>query len=111
MANTYSQLYIQIVFSVSGRLNLISKEHKEELQKYIFGIIQNKGAKLIAISCMPDHTHIFIGIKPTILISDLVRDIKANSSRFINDNKWVRGKLVGRKVLVHFHIVIPIFSM
>lgn len=92
MPNTYSQIYIQIVFCVSGRLNLIAAQHKEELHKYITGIVTNRGAKLIAIHCMPDHTHLFIGLRPSILLSDLVRDIKAGSSKFINDNKWVKGK-------------------
>jgi putative transposase len=92
MANTYTQIYIQVVFAVQGRQNLIKKEHKEELHKYITGIISNKGQKLIAINCMPDHTHIFMGVKPTIALSDLVRDIKNNSSTFINSKRWVRGK-------------------
>ena len=92
MANTYTQIYIHVVFAVQGRQNLIPKEHKEELHKYITGIVQNKKQKLIAINCMPDHSHIFIGMKPSIALSDLVRDIKNNSSAFINEKKWVRGK-------------------
>jgi len=92
MANTYSQIIIQVVFSVKGRQNLIAAKHREELHKYITGIIKNRGQKLLAIFAMPDHVHILIGIKPSILISDLVRDIKAGSSKFINDNKWVVGK-------------------
>lgn len=91
MANTYSQIYIQVVFAVKGRQSLISKGNREELHKYITGIIQNRGQKLIAIFCMPDHTHVFIGMKPSILLSDLVRDIKANSTKFINDRKWIKG--------------------
>ena len=92
MPNTYSQIYIQIVFAVKGKQNLIQNDHREELHKYITGIVQNRGQKMLAIFCMPDHTHIFIGLKPSIAISDLVRDIKAGSSKFINDNKWMRGK-------------------
>jgi len=92
MANTYTQIYIHVVFAVQGRQNLIPKEHKEELHKYIAGIIRNKKQKLIAINSMPDHMHIFIGMKPSIALSDLVRDIKNNSSAFINEKKWVRGK-------------------
>lgn len=92
MANSYTQLYIQIVFAVKGRQNLISPQHKEELQKYITGIILERKSKLLAISCMPDHTHIFIGYKPTIPLPDLVRDIKAVSSKFINEHEWVIGK-------------------
>ncbi|MCG3118980.1 MAG: hypothetical protein ALAOOOJD_01276 [bacterium] len=92
MANTYTQIYVHVVFAVQGRQNLIPKEHKEELHKYITGIIQNKKQKLIAINGMPDHIHIFIGMKPSIALSDLVRDIKNNSSNFVNEKKWVRGK-------------------
>lgn len=92
MPNTYTQLYIQIVFTVQGRQNLIPKKHREELHKFITGIVSNRNQKLIAIFAMPDHVHVFIGIKPNISISDLVRDIKAGSSKFINDNKWVLGK-------------------
>jgi REP element-mobilizing transposase RayT len=91
MANTYSQIYIQIVFAVEGRQNLISGEHREELQKYIAGIISRCGAKLLAIYCMPDHVHILVGLKPSTAVSDLTREIKAGSSNFINDRKWVRG--------------------
>ncbi len=91
MANTYTQIYIHVVFSVQGRLNLIKKEFREELHKYITGIIRNKGQKLIAINSMSDHIHIFLGMRPNIALSDLVRDIKANSSKFINEKRWVRG--------------------
>lgn len=92
MANTYSQIYIQIVFAVKGRQNLIRNEHKEEIHKYITGIVKNKNQKLLAINCMPDHTHIFAGLKPDIKISDLVRDVKSFSSGFINDKRFVKGK-------------------
>ena len=92
MANTYSQIYIHIIFAVQGRQNLIHKSHREEIHKYITGIIQNRGQKMLAIFCMPDHTHLFAGIKPSISVSDLVRDIKAGSSKFINDNRWLKSK-------------------
>ncbi len=92
MANTYSQIYLQIVFCVKGRQNLILENHREEIHKYITGIVQNRECKMLAIYCMPDHTHILIGLKPSILIADLVRDIKSSSSRFINDNNWIKGK-------------------
>src|SRR5690606_35883444 len=92
MPNTYTQIYIQIVFAVEGRQNLISPRHREELQKYITGIVINRKQKLIAIFCMPDHIHLLVGISPTIAISDLVRDIKSGSSNFINEKKWVRGR-------------------
>ena len=92
MPNTYSQIYIQIVFAVEGRQNLISPRHREELHKYIAGIVSNRKQKLIAIFCMPDHSRMLVGISPAIAISDLVRDIKAGSSNFINEKKWVRGR-------------------
>ena len=92
MANTYTQIYIQIVFAVKGRQSLIAKENREELHKFITGIVTNRGQKLFAVFAMPDHVHILVSISPTILISDLVRDIKAGSSKFINDKKWINGK-------------------
>lgn len=92
MANTYSQVYIQIVFAVKGRQNLIEKQNREELHKFITGIVSNRGQKLLAIFAMPDHVHILIGLKPNVSISDLVRDIKAGSSKFINDKKWINAK-------------------
>ena len=92
MANTYSQLYIKIVFAVKGRQNLISINWKDEIYKYITGIITNQKQKLIAINGMPDHIHILVGIKPDVSLSNLVRDIKSNSSKFINEKKWINGK-------------------
>jgi len=97
MANTYSQLYFHIVFAVMRRQNLISSKNKEELHRYKTGIIKNNGQKLLEINVMPDHTHILIGMEPNIRISDLVRDIKSNSSVFINDKKWVLGKFNWQK--------------
>ena len=92
MANTYAQIYIHVIFAVSGRQSLLKKEFREELHKYITGIIRNKGHKLIAINSMTDHVHILIGLKPDTALSDLVRDVKANSSKFINEQRWVVGK-------------------
>ena len=80
MANTYTKIYIQLVFAVQGLQNLIKKEHKEELHKYITGIVRNLKQKLIAVNAMPDHVHILVGLKPSVALSDLVRDIKSNSS-------------------------------
>jgi len=92
MANTFSQIYIQTVFAVNGRLSLIRPEFKEELYKYMTGIVRNNGQKLISINGMSDHVHILIGLKPAMALADLVRDIKADSSNFINEKKWVRGR-------------------
>jgi len=92
MADTYTKIYVHVVFTVQGRQNLISKQNKDELYKYITGIIQNKKQKVIIINGMPDHIHILIGIKPDIALSDLIRDVKANASSFINEKRWVIGK-------------------
>jgi REP element-mobilizing transposase RayT len=92
VANTYSQIYIQTVFAVDGRLSLIRPDFKEELYKYITGIVRSKKQKLIAINGMSDHVHILIGLKPAMALADLVRDIKADSSDFINRKKWIRGR-------------------
>ncbi len=91
MPNTYFQLYIQMVFDVKGRQCFIQESFRDELQKYISGIIKEKKQKLYAIYCMPDHTHIFVSIKPDIAISDLVRDVKANSSSFIKKKHFVKN--------------------
>jgi REP element-mobilizing transposase RayT len=85
-------MYIQIVFAVKRRQNLIQKNWKDELHKYICGIVNGKGQKVYAIGGVEDHIHILVSIKPNISISDLVRDIKANSSKWINENEFVRGK-------------------
>jgi REP element-mobilizing transposase RayT len=87
MPNTYTQLYIQFVFAVKYRESLIKKEWKDELYKYITGIVQNNKSKMLAINGMSDHIHIFIGYKPTIAIPDLVKDIKLASGSWIKDNK------------------------
>ncbi|MGD0337978.1 MAG: IS200/IS605 family transposase [Bacteroidota bacterium] len=92
MVNTYSQIYIQIVFTVKNSTVLIRKEKREELYKYITGIVRKRNQKLLAINVMPDHIHVFVGMNPDVAISDLVRDIKAGSSGFINEKKWFKGK-------------------
>ena len=92
MANTYTQIYIQVIFAVEGRQNLIAPEHNDELQKYITGIISAQRQKLIAINNMPDHLHLLVGLRPDAALSDLVRDVKAGSSKFINEKRWVVGR-------------------
>ena len=92
MANTYTQIFIQAVFAVQGRQSLIQKENKEELHRYIAGIVRNKGQKLLAINCMPDHAHILIGLKPDCVLSDLVKIVKTSSTDFINKKRWVLGR-------------------
>jgi REP element-mobilizing transposase RayT len=92
MANTYTQLYIHIIFAVEGRQNIIPPKHNEELQKYTTGIVTGQGHKLIAINNMPDHMHILVGLRPDAALSDLVRDVKAGSSKFINEKRWIVGR-------------------
>ncbi len=92
MANTYTQLYIQTVFAVQNRESLIHSEWKDELYKYITGIVQNNKHKLIAINGMSNHIHVFIGYKPHQLLPDLLQDIKGSSSGWINKRGFVKGK-------------------
>jgi putative transposase len=92
MANTYTQIYVHVVFAPEGRQNVISRERKEALQKYITGIVTRQGQKLITIYCMPDHVHLLIGLKPDMALSDLVGDIKTGSTNHINEQKWVPGR-------------------
>ena len=92
MANTFSQIYLQFVFAVQKRRYLIPREHKEELHKYMTGLVQNRKAKMIAVHCMPDHTHLFVGFKPSVLISDFVKEIKVGSNSFINQKGWMDSK-------------------
>ena len=92
MANTYTQLYFHVVFAVKGRRNLIASNWNTELYKYISGIISNKNQKLMIINGMPNHIHLLIGLKPNCNLSDLIRDIKANSSKWVNEMNFVVGK-------------------
>lgn len=106
MANTYSQIYIQTVFAVSGRLSLIADDFKEELHKYITGIVTKQGQKLIRINGMPDHLHILIGLKPAKALGDLVRDIKSDSSEWVNRKSSREVSSDGKRVTVRSHMVI-----
>ena len=91
MADTFSQIYLQFVFAVQGRQSLISKQHKEELHKYITSLVQARKAKMLAVYCMPDHTHLFVGIKPVVYIPDFVKEIKVQSNEFIAEKGWIKG--------------------
>lgn len=97
MANTYSKIYLQIVFAVKNRDALIQKEWKERLHGYITGVVQSNGHKMIAINSMPDHIHIFIGYKPNQLISSLVEEIKTSSNSFIKDHNFSRYAFAWQK--------------
>ncbi len=92
MAGTFSQIYIQYVFAVKGRENLLQKPWRDEVFKYIAGIIKEKNQKAIIVNGVTDHVHVFVGLKPSMNISDLVRDIKNNSSKFINEQRFLKGK-------------------
>lgn len=92
MANTYTQIYIQVVFVVKNRNCLINKIWKDELYKYITGIIQNNGHKLMQINGAADHLHILIGLKPSQSISELVKFIKQDSSKWINQKNFLKVK-------------------
>ncbi len=94
MPNTYTQLFIQIVFAVKSRQNLVSKQYKDILEKYMTTVLQNDGHKMLAIFCMPDHVHFLVGLNPAISISDMVLDVKRASTNFINEQNWING---------HFH--------
>jgi len=97
MANTYTQLYVHSIFAVKGRESLIYRTWKEDLYKYITGIVSNKNQKLLAINGVSDHIHLLIGFNPDCSLSDLIRDIKANSSKWINQNQLIKGKFEWQK--------------
>jgi REP element-mobilizing transposase RayT len=88
--SNYSQIHIQVVFAVNKRKNIISPEWEEDLYKYITGIVKSKEQKLIAINGMPDHIHLFIGMKPSCCLSELVREIKKSSTNYITENHLSR---------------------
>ena len=92
MAGTFSQIYIQVVFAVNGRTNLLQKPWRDEVFKYMSGIIKGKNQKAIIVNGVANHVHLFVGLKPSMSLSDLIRDVKNNSSNFINGQKLVRGK-------------------
>ncbi len=92
MANTYSQVYLQFVFSVKGRQSLINPKHNDELQKYITGIVQNRNQKMLAINNLPDHLHLLVGFGTTMSMADFMEGVKAISSKFINEKGWIKGK-------------------
>ena len=92
MPNTYTQIHIQFVFAVKFRKALIEDSYKQELYQYITGIVQSYGHKMLAINGVADHIHIFIGMRPTQSISDLMQDVKGNSSKWINEKKFLKVK-------------------
>lgn len=90
MPNTFTQLYIHIVFAVKNRNSLINQTWEDKLYKYITGTVQKMGQKMLRINGMPDHIHFLIGLKPDIAISDLVREVKKSSTSFIKEKKLTK---------------------
>lgn len=92
MANTYTQLFVQFVFSVKGRQNLIKDSFREELEKVICGIVTNHKCKVYAVYCNPDHTHLLVSMHPTVTSSKLMEQVKSGSSKWLNERKFIVGK-------------------
>jgi putative transposase len=92
MANTYTQLYVHLVFAVKYRAAVINEKWEERLHQYITGIVQNNHHKMLAINSVPDHLHLFIGLNPKQSISELMRLVKGDSSEFINKEKFTNSK-------------------
>ncbi len=97
MSDTYTQVRIHIIFSTKNRKPFISEIHREEVERYMAGICSALNQKLLAIYCMPDHTHILVGLRPDITISEFVQKLKANSSRFINQKEWLQSDFAWQK--------------
>ncbi len=92
MANTYSQIYLHFIFAVQNRLSLIGESWEEDLYRYITGIVENNGHKMLAINGTANHIHVFIGYNSSQAIPDLMKDVKRSSSLWINKKKYVRGQ-------------------
>ncbi|MCU0392020.1 MAG: IS200/IS605 family transposase [Thermoflexibacter sp.] len=92
MASTYTQIHLQLVFAVKYREGLIQKSWRDELYKYMTGIIQNNSHKVLIINGMPDHVHILIGFRPSQSLSELMKDVKVASSLWINEKRLIKGK-------------------
>lgn len=92
MPNTYTQLYIHCVFAVKYRAAMIQADWEDRLHKYITGIVQHNGHKMLAINSMPDHLHLFVGLNPNQSISELMRQVKGDSSEYVNKEKFTKRK-------------------
>ena len=111
MANTFSQIYLQFVFAVKARRSLIPRENKEELHKYMTGLVQNRKCKMLAVHCMPDHCHLFVGYKPTVFMPDFIKEIKVESNDSLMRKNGIWENLAGRRDMVSFHILNRILAM
>ncbi len=92
MANTYTQIHIHAIFAVQNRQSLIQESWRGELYKYITGIVQNHQHKMLQINGMPDHIHLFMGMRPSQSLSDLMKWIKGESSEWINRRSFTNGR-------------------
>ena len=92
MANTYTQIHIHVVFTVQNRTSVIRREWREDLYRYLTGIIKNHGHKVLAINGMPDHIHILFGMRPTQSLAELMYNTKGDSSKWINAKRLVVGR-------------------
>lgn len=92
MPNTYTQLYIHFVFAAKFRMSVIQTEWEDDLHRYITGIVQNNGHKLLAINSATDHTHLFIGLNPKQSISEIMRLVKGDSSEMVNKQGFTNRK-------------------
>jgi putative transposase len=92
MANTYTQIHLQIIFAVQNRVSLIQPRWKDELYKYMTGIVQGNKHKLIVMNGIEDHVHLLIGLRPSQSVSDLLQQVKGDSSLWVNQRGFVRGK-------------------
>ena len=86
------QITIHAVFAVKYRENFITKDWRDNLHQYISGIITNKGAKSLAVGGWKDHVHILFGMPVTTSIADFMSAVKANSSKWVNERKFLKGK-------------------
>src|SRR5271166_1842406 len=108
MPGSFSQIYIQVVFAVSGRNSLIHHTWEERLYRYITGIVQQKEQKMLSINGMPNYIHFLIGMRPSCCLSDIVREVKKSSDDFIKENNFTNFKFGWQEDMVHFHIAILI---
>jgi len=92
MANTFTQIHIHAIFAVQNRDCIISTHWQDHLYKYIAGIIGKHNHKLLAINGMPDHLHILFGMRASQSLSELMQDIKGSSSKWINENRFIKSR-------------------
>lgn len=90
MANTYTKIHLHFVFGVLHRARILPPRESVEVRKYITGIVQNRNHKMLCINNVPDHFHMLIGFNPSDSPSNLMREVKANTAKFINEQSWMK---------------------